>query len=229
MMRGLRMLDQSGLPYQVSSVLTTYNCDPQTLTDLFRFLSTLKNLHDWRLTPVSNSTTTKYPGFADLKPSHQKISDIFRFLQEAVVPNAHFRIILNQSAIEKQYYTDEGGSMHFNGAVCSALNSHLFILPDGKVTICEQLYWNPRFIIGDAKKSGLKEIWQSPEALHLCNLSRKDLSRQSKCKACTYFEECFEYGNRCWSDIIKAYGKECWDYPDPRCRLAPEMKNRLDY
>lgn len=46
--------------------------------------------------------------------------------------------------------------MHFNGAVCSALNSHLFILPDGKVTICEQLYWNPRFIIGDAKKSGLK-------------------------------------------------------------------------
>lgn len=42
MMRGLRMLDQSGLPYQVSSVLTTYNCDPRTLTDLFRFLSTLK-------------------------------------------------------------------------------------------------------------------------------------------------------------------------------------------
>ena len=41
MMRGLRMLDQSGLPYQVSSVLTTYNCDPRTLTDLFRFLSTL--------------------------------------------------------------------------------------------------------------------------------------------------------------------------------------------
>lgn len=229
MIRGLRMLDQSGLPYQVSSVLTTYNCDPRTLTDLFRFLSTLKNLHDWRLTPVSNSTTTEYPGFADLKPSHQKISDIFRFLQKAVVPNAHFRIILNQSAIEKQYYTDEGGSMHFNGAVCSALNSHLFILPDGKVTICEQLYWNPRFIIGDAKKSGLKEIWQSPEALHLCNLSRKNLSRQSKCRACTYFEECFGYGNRCWSDIIKAYGKECWDYPDPRCRLAPEMKNRLDY
>lgn len=78
--------------------------------------------------------------------------------------------------------------MHFNGAVCSALSSHLFILPDGKVTICEQLYWNPRFIIGDAKKSGLKEIWQSPEALHLCNLSRKDLSRQSKCKACTYLK-----------------------------------------
>lgn len=228
-MQGLQLLDQSGLPYQVSSVLTTYNCNRRILEKLFLFLSTLQNLQDWRLTPVNNSTTTAYGNFAALKPSHWEISDIFSFLQKSIIPNAHFRIILNQGAIEKQYYSDEGGSRHFSGATCSALNSHLFILPDGKVTICEQLYWNSRFIIGDAAKSGLKDIWQSTAALHLCNLSRKDIRKQSKCHACIYFEDCFKYGNRCWSDIIKAYGKECWDYPDPRCISAPKMTNKLDY
>ena len=27
-----------------------------------------------------------------------------------------------------------------------------FVLPDGKVSACEQLYWHPQFIIGDLKK-----------------------------------------------------------------------------
>lgn len=43
------------------------------------------------------------------------------------------------------------------------------------------------------------------------------------------FEDCFSYQNRCWSDIIKAYGKDCWDFPDPRCCFAPAMKNKLSY
>ena len=30
-------------------------------------------------------------------------------------------------------------------------------------------------------------------------------------------------------DIIKAYGKDCWDFPDPRCCFAPAMKNKLSY
>lgn len=37
-------------------------------------------------------------------------------------------------------------------------------MPDGKVTICEELYWHPHFIIGDLKKQTLKEIWNSQKA-----------------------------------------------------------------
>lgn len=229
MMNGLKMLDESGLPYQVATVLTTYNCTPEIINGLFSFLSALKNLQDWRLTPAHNSATTDYRNFIDLKPSQHDIGKVYSFLQESAVPNVGFRVTLNKSILKKRYYLDAGGSRHFNGATCSALNSHLFILPDGKVTICEQLYWNSRFIIGNAKASGLKEIWHSAAATHLCNLSRNDISRQSKCHDCSCFEECFGYGNRCWSNIVKAYGKECWDYPDPRCCRAPQMINRLDY
>lgn len=67
------------------------------------------------------------------------------------------------------------------------------------------------------------------EALYLCKLSRKDIGQHSKCHTCTNFEECCRYGNRCWSNIIKAYGKECRDYPDHRCIFAPEMTHKLDY
>lgn len=77
------------------------------------------------------------------------------------------------------------------------------------------------------EEAGISKV--PKKAGHLCSLSRKDIGRESKCRTCRDFEDCFKYGNRCWSDIIKAYGKECWDYPDPRCKLAPEMTYRLDY
>lgn len=35
--------------------------------------------------------------------------------------------------------------------------------------------------------------------------------------------------NRCWAEILKAYGDENWDYPDPRCIKAPKMKNNLKF
>ena len=122
---------------------------------------------------------------------------------------------MKHDIINKRYYSDKGSSKKFHGAASFVLSSRLFILPDGKVTICEQLYWNSHFIIGDVQRTNLKDIWQSQEALYLCNLSRQDIGQHNKCQACTHFEECFRYGNRCWNNITKAYGKKYWDYPDP--------------
>ena len=60
-------------------------------------------------------------------------------------------------------------------------------------------------------------------------MQREDLESDTVCRDCTLFETCFSYNNRCWIDINKAYGTDCWDYPDPRCQIAPPMKNNLDY
>lgn len=229
MMKGLQLLDQSGLHYQVSSVLTTYNCNRDILVGLFRFLSTLKHLREWRVIPVSNSITIDYSEFTRLKASKEQIESVFDYLEKEIIPIAPFPIVLSRELINKQFYTDRGGSACFKGATCSALNTHLFILPDGKVTICEQLYWNPRFVIGDVNHSSLKEVWDSPQALSLLSLSQKDIQGASRCAGCTQFEQCFGAQNRCWSDIIKAYGTDCWDYPDPRCEFAPKMSSNLGY
>lgn len=229
MMKSIRMLDQSGLRYQISSVLTAPTCNRQTMTELFDFLVTLEHIHDWRINPVSNSITIDYKEFAGLKASKADIEELFDYIESNLQPVAHFPVLLNREAINKAYYTSRNGSQGFKGSTCSALNTHLFILPDGKATICEQLYWNPRFIIGDVSHSGLCEVWNSPRALQLVELSRQEIRAESPCKTCAIFESCYQYQNRCWSDIIKTYGADCWDFPDPRCKFAPTMKNNLGY
>lgn len=229
MLRGIRLLDQSGINFQISSVLTSYNCDRRVLTDLFWFLSTLENLRDWRIVPVNNSLNADYKDFARIKPAKADIDSLFEYMDEFVLPHSRFPIILGKESIAKKFYMDACGSAQFSGATCSALNTHMFVLPDGKVTICEQLYWNPRFIIGDVNNESLKNVWNSPKALYLNQLSQQDIQEKSKCKYCMMFEQCFNVRNRCWADIIKAYGDDCWDFPDPRCCFAPEMKNNLGY
>ena len=42
----------------------------------------------------------------------------------------------------------------------------MYILPDGKVTICEELYWNEHFIIGDVTKQ------KYCRSMELCKSSR---------------------------------------------------------
>lgn len=228
MLNGLRLLDESGLDYQVSTVLTTYNCEIEILTELYQELSELKHLREWKVVPVSNSITKDYKEFARLKPSKARITDVFNQLS-FLVPHAPFPVTLGKEALQKQFYQAWGGSYYFKGSECSALTTHMFILPDGKVTACEQLYWHPRFIIGDVTKSSLKEVWDSPQARQLCSLTCEDISEKSACAKCGFFDDCISSQNRCWSDIIKAYGADCWDFPDPRCQFAPPMKNNLGY
>lgn len=228
MMKGLRLLDESELNYHVSSVLTRYNCDIVTLAELFQQLSNLKHIRDWRILPVSNSGYKDYKEFIQLKPTKAEAMEVFHKLSP-FMGQAPFPVIFGHIPIEQEYRNTWGGSRHFKGSECSALTTHMFILPDGKVTACEQLYWHPRFIIGDVTTQSLKEVWNSPEALHLCSLQREDISTASTCKECHFFEDCHNYQNRCWSNIIKAYGAEHWDFPDPRCMYAPEMFNHLSY
>ena len=228
-LKGIQLLDQSGISFQVSSVLTRYNCDHRMFTDLFRFLSTLENLRNWRIVPVNNSLHAKHKNASDLKPDKADVGSLFEYMEEFILPHAHFPILLGKESINKKFYIDKGGSAQFSGATCSALNTHMFILPDGQVTICEQLYWNPRFIIGSVNNKSLTEVWGSPQALYLSELSQKDIQEKSKCKQCSLFEQCFRSKNRCWSDIVKAYGDQCWDFPDPRCYFASEMKTNLGY
>lgn len=227
---GLRLLDQSGFDYQVSTVVSTCNCDRRVLTDLFRFLLTLEHLSDWRIVPVSHSLYVGKEEMQKLKPSYDELAGLFDYIREFILPASPFPILLNESFRQPERYRQTGGgSRYFEGSSCSALNTHLFILPDGKVSICEQLYWHPAFIIGDVNVSNLEEVWDSSRSLQLAFPDRNDIRRESACKSCSFFNSCFRYRNRCWCDILKAYGPDCWDFPDPRCLRAPKMVNELGF
>ena len=164
-----------------------------------------------------------------MKLSAKEVNELFCYMDKEIVTSSRFPILLNKSIHNRTFYTSENGSESFDGSYCSALNNHMFILPDGKVTICEQLYWNPHFIIGNIKEQTISEIWNSKRALYLANLDRSTIRDNSNCKCCDLFDKCFSARNRCWVDIVKAYGWENWDYPDPRCKYAPAMFYPLNY
>lgn len=55
------------------------------------------------------------------------------------------------------------------------------------------------------------------------------IDKKSPCSRCKDYDACFKNGNRCFSNILKAYGKAHSDYPDPRCFYAPKFKNNLTH
>lgn len=229
MEKGIRLLDESGLPYHVATVLHTHNGTEDILRGLYEFLLSLHTVKSWRISPVVNSIMIDYEQFAKLKLRRSQIDNLFLYIEKCLSSGSSFPILFNRTILDKTYYTCTTGSKDFEGAACSALNTHLFILPDGKASICEQLYWNPLFLIGDLKEFSLKDIWMSDRCLWLANIQQENARNDSPCKHCELFVSCFSYRNRCWVDIIKAYGEEHWDYPDPRCEKAPKMKNNLGY
>lgn len=119
--------------------------------------------------------------------------------------------------------------MNFEGPKCSANISNMIVLPDGNVSICEQLYWHPHFIIGNVFKDCISSIWTSQKALSLWKQRKDSISETSRCKNCSDFSVCFENGNRCFANILKAYGVDNYDYPDPRCIMATEFVNNITH
>lgn len=227
MKNGLKMLDQSNIHYQVSTVLTRYNGTTDVLLSLYEELTKLQNLKDWRIVPVSYSSTKEVGLFQQIRLPKKEVLALFDKIANRISLGNSFPVIMGREVVNKEYYQAEGGSRHFKGKECSALTNHIFVLPDGKVTICEQLYWITQFIIGDVSSSSLLDVWNSQKAMSLWKISRDQLNDGSPCKQCSLFEDCYGYQNRCWSDIVKAYGQEHWDYPDPRCKFAPKMINKI--
>lgn len=225
-LEGLRLLDESGLPYHVATVLTTYNCAVSVQLELFRFLATLKHLSHWNVVPVSDALTMTPAEFARLKPAREEVERVFAVLGRFLYP---FKIHLVRDLLDARYHCTMGGSQNFEGKQCPALNTQFFILPDGKATVCEQLYWHPHFLIGDASRQGIREIWQSEEARWLYVLAKEEVRGESACHSCPVADACFSYNNRCWADIVKAYGRDNWDYPDPRCIRAGKPEVPIGY
>lgn len=85
------------------------------------------------------------------------------------------------------------------------------------MTICEELYWHPHFIIGSILNNSIQELWQSDKALSLYYVHQSDISEQSACHDCTQFEECRSLKKVCYRDVVQKYGFDKWDFPDAKC------------
>lgn len=216
----LNTIDSTGIKYQIATVLTNLNDNIDELDGLYNFLKQLKNLERWEIRIAFKSLYSSN-NFGKIKCSRERINSVEHWIEDhkEQFPSE----LLWSPDNNRKYKKVKDGSQNFEGPICSANMTNMVVLPDGSVTICEQLYWNTNFIIGDVKVNTIEEIWNSQRAISIWKRDRSALNPQSRCAKCDIFAKCFEASNRCYADIMKAYGLNNYDYPDPRCFWAPQI------
>lgn len=218
------ILDSLDQKFRVTTVITSLNADIPYLVQLYQFLKGVPCISEWEIRLASKSLYSK-KNFNDLNISKETFESIDKWINS--IQTASSLKIAWESKKIARYFKSKTGSKGFEGARCSANYSNMMILPDGKVTICERLYWNPNYIIGYLTKQSIVEVWNSEKALQLAFPKQKDFQEASPCKRCKIFDACYSYPNRCIVDVIKGYGEENADYPDPRCEKAPHFISDL--
>ncbi|HLP46476.1 MAG TPA: radical SAM protein [Candidatus Kapabacteria bacterium] len=227
----LNNLDENGFEIYTNTQLTSINTNH--VDTLIEGLLNFKNI---KRINIGAAGFSLYKGENDFHKYKAVLSDIKRIESYVHEMKEKYRgsvsinfsgyveraKILNTDKEEKKKNFQERSS-------CSGNFYSLFILPDGKVTICEELYWHPAFIIGDLTKQSIMETWNSKRALELYNISRDMVKEESQCKTCNEFDQCHKYKGVCWKEILYAYGYENWDFPDPKCHCAPEPSREYYY
>lgn len=227
MIESLLYIDNhTSISYQISTVVTKYNATEEELDNLATFINKLRRIERWEIRIAFKSLYSKI-NFDKIKCTREEIIKIENWTKDHK-SEIHTKLLWSADD-DKVYRTAKGGSQNFEGARCSANTSNFVILPDGKVTICEQLYWAQEFIIGDINENTIQEIWNSPRALQLNNIKQSSIDLNSPCKQCNDFVSCFKFNNRCYVNIAKAYGFDKITFPDPRCCFAPAFINSICY
>lgn len=219
---GINLLQEYGFKIQINTVLTKSNSFIDDIQALYNFIKTLNNLIHWEIRvvnqPIYNTALYKY-----LKPSLTEFETLSNYIRNKIIPTAPIRIIFKDDVLYEKYNCEECSGSSFGGILCGALTRSFFVLPDGQVTLCEELYWHPHFIIGDLKESTIREIWCSDKANSLYHIKKEEFHGESICIKCNYFDHCHTIHKKCWTQIIRAYGIEKWYYPDPHCEKAPKI------
>lgn len=215
-LHGLKLLDKAGFEITVKPVITKHNDSEESLMNTIRVVTSFPNVKRINFSPAD---------FSQFKPlTYYSTCDQLTRLKTLVEEqNRKCNAELSMSE-HWQYQTPEQRKASFpNRPMCLGNVHGFFVLPDGKVTICEQMYWHPFFILGDLKEQSIMEMWNSEKALSLWNFSQKEVRRTSPCKRCEEFEDCRRGLGNCWRMAVSAYGPRKYDFPAPNCPKAPPI------
>ena len=227
MQDSIALLEQNGFKIQIDTILTKQTCNKKNLSDLYAFISSIKNLEYWEMR-VPELSLYHATSFASVKASRKAIEEARAFVMEEVKPKANINILFSDDALDYSVYKGKADEIYFKGGACGALQTRLFILPDGQVSICELTYWNPLFLIGNLRQQSISEVWNSPKARAIYN-HEMHMREESRCSSCKVLDFCQDNRRKCVVKVMQAYGKENWDYPDPRCTFAPEITSEMKY
>lgn len=209
--------EELGLLINVKSVLTIYNANIKTLVNMYDELSKHKSIKSWNIVPAffSSHNQNEYEKY---KVEVEKLKTLLDFIKGL---KSNFIIEWKKMedaifAIQK-LYTSEVEFVKKNKG-CMANFYSMAIMSNGKATLCEMLYYNKIFYLGDAQKESIEKIWNS-ELAAMFNFCNKETSENTPCYSCQEFDKCkrMNFKKICIVDVINTHGADKWYYPDPRC------------
>ena len=146
--RAFRVLDslrRAGLSVRVRTVLTPLNAP--TLGPLLDFLATLGNVTSVTLAACEGSRICPRQDLA-LSPSDRARVEAQVRERESLFPR--MKIVLDLS---------RGPGLPPAPQDVAPEERRFVILPDGRVTLCEERYDDPAFLIGDLRRQSVAEVW----------------------------------------------------------------------
>lgn len=222
----IECFDKYGFNITLKSTLSKYTCNCENVCKLIEFAKGLKNIKRYTCSNVGYSHYKGVRAFREMIPSIAAIDELSDYLYR-IADQCTFEVLDDLNA-ETVHAMNTYKSFK-KRSYCSGNFLSMTIIPDGKVTICEELYWNENLLIGDVSQSTIMEVWNSDKAKSLACIKQHDVPKNSPCSSCKDFEACRHDRGVCWKEVLAVYGEENWLYPDPRCPLAPEMLNNVYY
>lgn len=210
----LSLLNKYGIKVMVHTVLSKFNNQVQDMMSIFDYIKHLDCIIEWKIVTAENSIQSRVP-YEEYKIDSDSLCNIEEYLNKILI-NCGFNVVFpwkDKSVIN----TSLANRSFFERTFCSGNYNSIYILPDGDVTICEQLYWNEHFIIGNVVKNDIIDIWNSEKAKSLFYINQCDIPSDSKCSTCKEFVQCRSLKQVCYRDIIRKYGADKWYYPDVNC------------
>lgn len=227
MIRSIKYFDKKGFTVTLKGTITKETCTIDNIKKIIDLARSLKHVNRYTFTPAGYSHYKSIDDFNAYKPTLKQVDDVSYYLKECM-KEVDFEIKIDDSSVNDGSECANYEEFR-NRSVCTGNLDGVIVLPDGKVTICEELYWNDNFILGDINHNSLSEIWASEKAYNLWKLSRNIIPDTSPCKKCQDFDNCRYEKGVCWKEIIAVYGKENWLFPDPRCPKAPAPLKKVFY
>lgn len=223
MNRALQNLEKKGIRIKIKSTISNQNDDLSEMKRLTSFLTRFSNIYEVSITPAEHSLYKPFD-FATTLNRYRPIQDYI----EEISPSYPCLISAQRCVSPPADGSFEGKNIKYTKRnMCSGNVSTFYLLPDGKATLCEQLYWHPFFILGDCSIQSIMEMWNSDKALSLWNIKQDEIKLTSPCKACPDFEKCRRGKGTCWRHAIQAYGTDNYDFPDYDCPYAPIPYNSV--
>lgn len=205
----------SGIDVRAKSVLTSYNAD--YLDEYFELLDSLGVRH----VQIIGYGRSGSRHVDSLFPTEGQMSKATECVARAKIKYPNMCIVGGEYSIQNVEPVGEDCPIFDKRSVCNAGRFCVTMLPNGEVTVCEQLPYDKRYIIGDLSKENLMDWWNGDDVKRWLSPPSRDLfSDGVPCKTCEkeIYNKCHQRYSRCLRFCREYYGST--EMPDTRCPKA---------